>query len=258
MKAEKTPFEMMLLNSKELIIPKNYQRRLRAARVARIVANFDERIANEPKVSYRDGHFFVFDGQHTVSARKARNHGKDLLIRCKVFRGLTEQDEALLFAQQTGESAKLTPSAQLRALLQGRDPKAMAFRNATEEAGFHIGFESARGSRRIVCINTAFSKFKAVGAKQYKEALGIISAAWNGVPASLRTEILHGVVGFVSLYHGEYDRLRLVQCLHDTDPLTICRDGKADTNLTGPKKYIKQVFLIYNGTCQKQALPIKF
>ena len=258
MRPETMPFEMMMINSKALIVPKSYQRKLRAARVAKIVANFDERIANEPKVSYRDGRYYVFDGQHTVAARKTRNHGEDLLIRCKVYRGLTEEEEALLFAQQTGESAKLTPSAQLRALLQGRDPKAMAFRRATEEAGFHIGFDSARGSRRIVCINTAFSKFKLVGAKQYKEALGIISEAWDGIPASLRTEILHGVVGFVSLYHGEYDRLRLVQCLRNTDPLAICRDGKLDTKLTGPQKYIKQVFLRYNGTCQKQALPMKF
>lgn len=107
MKAEEMPYEIMNINSKEIIIPKAYQRRLHPPRVARIVANFDEHIANEPKISYRDGNYYAFDGQHSIASRKMMNNGEDLPIRCKVYRGLTESDEALLFAQQTGESAPL-------------------------------------------------------------------------------------------------------------------------------------------------------
>ena len=81
----------------------------------------DERIANEPKVSCRDGRYYVFDGQHTIAARKLLNGGRDLPIRCKVFYGLTESDEALLFAQQTGASASLTAGAKFRALVYGGD-----------------------------------------------------------------------------------------------------------------------------------------
>ncbi len=42
------------------------------------------------------------------------NDGNDLLILCKVYRDIPEDDEARLFAAQTGESAPLTPSAKLR------------------------------------------------------------------------------------------------------------------------------------------------
>lgn len=56
------PYETMLVNSRDLRIPKAYQRRLNPGRVTRIVAKFDERIANEPKVSFRDGRYYVFDG----------------------------------------------------------------------------------------------------------------------------------------------------------------------------------------------------
>ncbi len=61
---------------------------------------FDERVANEPKISFRDGHYYVMDGQNTIAALKFLNGGEDLQIRCKV----TEREEALLFAQQTGIS----------------------------------------------------------------------------------------------------------------------------------------------------------
>ncbi|MCD8189299.1 MAG: hypothetical protein LUD78_03615 [Clostridiales bacterium] len=75
------PYEIMLLNSRQLIIPKDYQRRLQPNRVDAIVSDFDERIANEPKVSCRNGRYYVFDGQHTIDARIAKNGGHPLPIR---------------------------------------------------------------------------------------------------------------------------------------------------------------------------------
>ena len=110
----------MVINSKFLEVPRSYyQRNLNANRVKRIAAEFDERIANAPKVSYRDGHYYVFDGQHTIAARKLLNNNCDLNIVCKVYSGLTEQQEALLFAQQTGVSAPLTAGAKMRAKIRG-------------------------------------------------------------------------------------------------------------------------------------------
>ncbi len=258
MKYKEMAYETMDINSKDLAIPKAYQRKLNVERVAKIVAAFDERITNEPKVSFRDGRYYIFDGQHTVAARIYRNGGKNLLIRCKVYRGLTESDEALLFAQQTGESAKLTASAQLRARIYGGDPVAMAFLHATECAGLQLGFDQARGSKRIICINTAFSEFRRVGEELYKEALSVILDAWGGAPDSLRAETLQGVIGFVELYRGEYDRKRLVKRLHSFDPLSVYRSGKSDVTLPGMKKYINQVYRIYNGNSKRATLPIKF
>ncbi|MCD7957369.1 MAG: hypothetical protein LUG93_16815 [Lachnospiraceae bacterium] len=34
-------------------------------------------------MKYYYGCYYVFDGQHTISARVARNGGRDLPIRCK-------------------------------------------------------------------------------------------------------------------------------------------------------------------------------
>ena len=65
-------------------------------------------VANEPKVSFRNGQFIVTDGQHTIEGRILRNGGKDLPILCKVYTGMTVEQEALLFAEQNGFSAPLT------------------------------------------------------------------------------------------------------------------------------------------------------
>lgn len=121
-------YRMMVIDSSEIIAPReDYQRELKSERVKRIVSNFDERIANEPKVSYRDGKYYVFDGQHTIDARKALNGGNDLPILCKVYMGMSEKEEALLFARQTGESARLTPGVRVRAEIFGEDGNAVVF-----------------------------------------------------------------------------------------------------------------------------------
>lgn len=109
MKPEKL-YKEMYIDSSELLIPRDlYQRTLNHARVREIAENFDERVANEPKVSARDGGFYVFDGQHTVAARKLLNDGMDQPVLCKVYSGLTVKDEALLFAQQTGFVERFDP-----------------------------------------------------------------------------------------------------------------------------------------------------
>ena len=104
-----------------------YQRALHPARVARIAKEFDERVANEPKISFRDGHYYVMDGQNTIAARKFLNGGEDLQIRCKVYFGMTEREEALLFAQQTGISERLSAGQKLSLIhinLSGAEVKA--------------------------------------------------------------------------------------------------------------------------------------
>ena len=96
-----------MVNSALLIPCIEYQRMLRMEKVSQIAENFSEYVANEPKVSYRDGRFYVFDGQNTVEARRTCNGGMELPIRCKVFYGLTKEDEATLFAIQTGNALSL-------------------------------------------------------------------------------------------------------------------------------------------------------
>ena len=126
------PYEEKVINSAFLEIPAEYQRKLNIPNVEKMSAEFTELIANPPKVSYRDGHYFVFDGQHTIVTRRAMNGGQDLPIICKVYEGLTEEEEAMLFSRQTGVSTPLTAGAELRAALVGKDPESLAFVKATE------------------------------------------------------------------------------------------------------------------------------
>ena len=110
MKLQERTYREMTINSSQLIIPREtYQRELNPERVRKIVKEFDERVANEPKVSCRNGKYYVFDGQHTIAARKILNRGHDLPITCKVYYGMTESEEATLFAIHTSWMMTVKP-----------------------------------------------------------------------------------------------------------------------------------------------------
>ena len=152
-------FAYQMVNSALLIPCAEYQRVLHVEKVAHIAENFSEYIANDPKVSFRDGRYYVFDGQNTVEARRACNGGKDLPIRCKVFLGLSKEDEATLFALQTGISTCLTAGERLRANLVARNPDAIHFVRATVDTVVEFAYDGNRASWKIYRIETAYPQY---------------------------------------------------------------------------------------------------
>ena len=102
------PYQLSVIHSSKLIYPREiYQRGVERKRVELIARDFNEYIVNEPKVSFRNGRYYVMDGQHTIEGCILLNGGEDRPILCKVYTGLTMEQEALLFAEQNGHSAPL-------------------------------------------------------------------------------------------------------------------------------------------------------
>ena len=217
-------------------------------------------VANEPKVSFRNGQFIVTDGQHTIEGRILRNGGKDLPILCKVYTGMTVEQEALLFAEQNGFSAPLTAGIKLRAKVVGGDAISKAFLAATNRVGLSLNYDSQQlTDYRIGCVGTAFRLYKQMGEPLYCETMRLIVAAWEGKPDSFRASVLKGMMHFVELYHGEFSEERLLRALCNIHPVDIYRIGQDDpAKLRGWKKYVFPIYTAYNGKCRKDALPMKF
>ena len=249
-------FAYQMVNSALLIPCIEYQRMLRMEKVSQIAENFSEYIANEPKVSYRDGRFYVFDGQNTVEARRTCNGGKDVTIRCKVFYGLTKEDEATLFAIQTGNATCLTAGERLRANLVAENPDALYFVGITSNAGAEFAYDGIRAPWKIYCIGTAYELYKQYGCERYVEMLHIINEAWKGNVDSYLAGVIRGVARFISVYEGEYSRERLVQQLARTHPKTITQLAQKDTG-SSANRHMRQILRIYNGASREMSLPLK-
>ena len=225
-------------------------------KVKQMVAEFNGIIVNPPKVSYRDGRYIVIDGQHTIVGLKTLNGGNDLPILCRVYVGLTKEEEALVFAQQTGASTPLSAGAKLRAKLVGQDAESHAFLAATEAAGLQLGTDHVRANRKIICVSTALKEFRQYGPDIYTEGLRAIAEAWAGDPDSLRPGIIQGVMRFIALYKDEYKYDRLVKRLATVYPMKLVRDADAMSGAAS-YRYMMQVLKLYNGCSKKNMLPVK-
>ena len=217
-------------------------------------------IVNEPKVSFRNGRYYVMDGQHTIEGCILLNGGEDRPILCKVYTGLTMEQEALLFAEQNGHSAPLSAGIKLRAKVVGGDAPSKAFVAATNRVGLSLNYDSMQLSDyRISCVGTALKLYDQLGEEIYCEALRHIVAAWEGRPDSFRAAVLRGVMYFMQLYHGQYSAERLVRALGGVHPMELYRISRDNpAKLPGWRRYVYPIYTTYNGKCRKDALPMKF
>ena len=255
------PYQLSVIHSSKLIYPREiYQRGMERKRVELIARDFNEYIVNEPKVSFRNGRYYVMDGQHTIEGCILLNGGEDRPILCKVYTGLTMEQEALLFAEQNGHSAPLSAGIKLRAKVVGGDAPSKAFVAATNRVGLSLNYDSMQLSDyRISCVGTALKLYDQLGEEIYCEALRHIVEAWEGRPDSFRAAVLRGVMYFVQLYHGQYSEERLVRALSGVHPMELYRVSRDNpAKLPGWRRYVYPIYTTYNGKCRKDALPMKF
>lgn len=137
------PYQLSVIHSSKLIYLREiYQRGVERKRVELIARDFNEYMVNEPKVSFRNGRYYVMDGQHTIEGCILLNGGEDRPILCKVYTGLTMEQETLLFAEQNGHAAPLSAGIKLRAKVVGGDAPSKAFVAATNRVGLSLNYDS--------------------------------------------------------------------------------------------------------------------
>lgn len=250
-------FEYKQINSKYIVSDPAYQRVVDMNRVKKMVANFNPNIINPIKVSYRDGKFYVFDGQHTLGVLKLKNNNTDLLVDCKIYKGLTQDDEAELFAAQNGISRTVNTIAKFKALYVAKDIDICSFRDLTESIGIKMNFTNGKADNKIVACTKAYKIYNDTTLAEYVEIMTIIKNAWDGVQESFNTEILGGVYIFYKKYKGQFDARVLEKQLSKVSPISIIREGKV-SGKAGDERFARQILATYNKKLRNNRIENEF
>ena len=80
-------FEMSSIDTAALISGQPYQRPIREGRLQELTRKWNPGLLDPLVVSYRDGKFYLVDGQHRVVIQR-RMHGGDFKAPCKLYHGL--------------------------------------------------------------------------------------------------------------------------------------------------------------------------
>ncbi len=232
-----------------------YQRNIDERRVQRIVNSFDPNLVNPPKVSFRDGMYYVFDGQHTLAAL-ITIYGPAAKVECAVYTGLTQEQEALLFVAQTGDSANVSALDKLRARYNVGEADAVEIVDGAKEAGVIVDFH--HGIRKNGCMSASAleNAHKHLSYEDYVDALRILRESWDGDIDGLRSHHVNGIAHFIKVYGKDFSKERLIRRLSTVSPNAIYRD--ALSSAFSRKVAVSKCYLnLYNKYAKGKALPDK-
>lgn len=240
-------YEYKKIRISNLRIPYEYQRKFQVAWSRQIARDFNPLYMNPIKVSYRDGVYWVIDGMHRMGALKILNDDADVEVECKVYFGLTKEDEAMLFATQYDNSHRVASGYQMRAKYVGGDQEIAALKFAVKAAGLTLGLEGGKAKNRICCCGYMLKMYRSCGSiTELVEFLKIIKEIWDGEAESLRKEIIGGMWIFYKTYESEIDAKKIVEKFSKVSPVEIYRNGKLYKNYSGDRKYAFELTNIYN------------
>lgn len=219
-------FDYRMLRPSQLKVDPLYQRQLDAKRVNEIVMSWNGDLFNEPKVSLRDGQYWIFNGQHSVAAWLVRANGEDRPINCKVYRGMTWLDECECFIRQNGISRDVNMLDKLRAMKEAKYEDVEGMINAAKTVGFEVDFKLVKKSYTIAAVTNLYKAYTRLGADRYIDMLTAIRDAWEGDPMSVCGTVISAMTVFYQTYDGEFRRDDLSTALKRMTPAAMIRAGR--------------------------------
>ena len=234
----------------ELYSGQPYQRPVKDSDVNKLSLEWAPRLLTPLVVSYRDGKYYLVDGQHRVCVLRQKNDGKDTAVLCRVFRGLTYEQEAELYYKLDRAKGHLRLPHATKALLEsGSDPELVEVSRLLEEAGFIWALDKPTGKDfEIASTRTVINAYRLLGGTSFSRMLLLLAKTWHGAPSSLKSYVLSGMALFVKTYETELKDATFIKRMSTVDPEEIIRRGKADFSTTNASlRYARVIWDKYNG-----------
>lgn len=194
----------------KMCVSERAQRALKPHRVAELLAKLDLTALGEPILSARDGRYYIIDGQHRKHAlAEFLGHGwEEQKISCRVYEGMTEQDEADLFDQVNNVlPVSVFDKFKIR-VTAGRETETR-IKAAVEAAGLAIA--RGKGPGQVGAVSALRRVYDLAGPETLTRALRIITQSFGD--AGLESTVIEGVGHLCHRYNGTLDDAQVIDSL---------------------------------------------
>lgn len=259
---QKARISLVRLNTKDMTPHPIAQRDFIPEHAHKIAKSFSWDKYDPIEVSFRDGKYWIIDGQHRRAAIIERFHG-DITVLCRVFYGMTVEDEAVHFIQQNKGIVTVKLRDILRVKYKTGDPEVTDAVMCARIAGWEQdGFTSDYAKGKLTAHSTLMALHKRLPREQYIDLLKVLYKAWDGDPHGACREILRGMECFYTTYWGEFDSKVLARKLSQLTPDMIVRDGRSVNTrnrggIPNGVPYARAILRQYNYGAKKYVLPDK-
>lgn len=253
--ADVIPYTIQYLSTASLVSGLPYQRTVEDKDINKLIREWDGRLMEPLVVSFRDGRYYLVDGQHRAVVLLRMNGGRDFMIPCKVYRGLTYEMEAELCFKLDKHRKKMTLAQSTIALVEsGTDAEIREIVWLIESNGFLWTLDKEfPGDYEICACRAVISAYRLLGSDAFDRMLSLMYSAWGGQPSSLKGNFISGMALFMKTYETELDTQAALNRLCAIDPEDVIRCGRQDHAVRrSALRYARAIFSRYNAQCRKK------
>lgn len=213
-----------------LIKVDDYQRVLRESNVKKIVNNFDPVGLQHLSISYRDGQYYVFDGQHRLEALKRLGIEE---VECIIHYGMTYKDEAKAWDYFNKQITKASKLDEANASLKRGDMLAVAIDEAVQEIGLEVDYKRQNVRGFIQAYGALEQVYKRDGKNRLQKVLLFIRRNFGDEREHLTGWYIKGINRFINEYgdHPNFDVKWLEKRVMDEGFRVIDHDVKVTQNM---------------------------
>lgn len=190
------------------------QREFRKAHADKIIAEFDFDKFGFPVVNFRDGVYWVFDGQHRVHALKQLGFdGPKDTIDCEVFDGLSDQEMADMFLGRSNVR-NISPYDKFHIACTAGRKRETDVRRTVESNGIKIG--RTKDENTVGAIGALCKVYDQSGPTVLGQVARTLKNAFAGDPSAFTPELIQGVGLVFNRYNGRTHEKELASRLAAT------------------------------------------
>lgn len=234
----------------------SYQRVPDEKRIKKIAGSWDDMKANLIHVSHRPDGYYVMDGNHTRLAYKTLGGEK---LPCRVYEGLTIEDEARIFSELNMSQKKPSFAEILRARATAGCELEKSYLHLLDEAKIAYVFDSAAHGCTIKCHSALIAVYKKTTYSAMLRALLTAKKAADGREEFFQTGFFPGLCSVI-IEHPEVDDMRLIDCVKKTTSSKIreiadkYKRGITGGGLGSTVNYRKAYLELYNKGLRKNKI----
>lgn len=222
----------------DLAIESAYQRPPSPQLINRIAKDFQPDKAWPLRVNFRDGRYYVMDGQHRMVAGHKAGVKQFL---CHVQTGKSLEEEARFFWETQSKTARrnLTSYQLFNARLASGDDTAIRVKRICESVGVKL-VGSLRVGGDCQCVSALESVLYTWGEDALVEALELLMLCWGRDKNGLESWLVQGMAFLVNCVlgrDGKIDRVRMEKNLSTLRPADIKREAASFPRLMNSVPY---------------------
>ena len=242
-----------IINSSQLKSKQDYQRGIRMSFVQKAITNFDPNEVDPVHVSYRDGKYYVIDGQHTILILEGVNGNKPVDIPCIVHKGMTYTDEANYYVNQYVKKHPHTYSEMAVARYEAGEKLPCELALKVKNVGGKLPYDkSAKTGMKISAVKKVISLYEK-DSDHTILAIKCLIEAYNGRETTIAGDIIAGTMEFLRLYDNQVLTSRLVEALSKYTPQLLTNTAK-NLRMAYPVNWTETLRDKYNEVSKKGRL----